>query len=45
MPDVPAMMPFAWRSPSMNRATMMILPPWRSKKSVALSSRSCVRKM
>jgi hypothetical protein len=26
MPVVPAMMPFAWRRPSMNRATVMIHP-------------------
>jgi len=28
MPLMPAMIPFAWRRPSMNRATTMILPPW-----------------
>jgi len=38
-------MPFAWRKPSMKRATMMIFPPCRSKKLVAFSSRSGVRKM
>ena len=36
MPLVPAMIPFAWRRPSMNRATTMILPPWRLKKLSAL---------
>jgi hypothetical protein len=45
MPLTPAMIPFAWRKPSMNRATMMILPPCRLKKPVAFSSRSGVRKM
>jgi len=39
---IPAMIPLAWRSPSMNRAIVMILPPWRLKKSCALSSRSAV---
>ena len=38
------MIPLACRSPSMNRATMMILPPCRSKNTSALSSRSGVRK-
>ncbi len=45
MPLMPAMIPFAWRRPSMNRATTMILPPCRLKKTSALSSRSSVRKM
>jgi len=27
MPLMPAIIPFAWRRPSTNRATMMILPP------------------
>jgi hypothetical protein len=41
---MPAMSPLAWRSPSTNRAIVMILEPCRSKKSSALSSRSGVRK-
>jgi hypothetical protein len=36
IPLMPAMVPLAWRRPSMKRATMMIQPPWRSKKPVAL---------
>jgi hypothetical protein len=44
MPVVPAMMPFAWRRPSMNRATVMIQAPCRLKKASALSSRASVRK-
>ena len=43
MPLMPAMIPFACRRPSMNRATTMILPPCRSKKTSALTSRSSVR--
>jgi len=45
MPVIPATIPLAWRSPSMNRAATMILPPWWSKNCSAWSSRLGVRKM
>src|SRR6266516_3399186 len=39
---VPATIPFAWRSPSMNRAPATTTPPYRSKKPSALPSRPLV---
>ena len=44
MSVMPAMIPLACLSPSMNRAIVMILPPWRLKNASALSSRSGVMK-